>query len=131
MSQGAALEQVSPAAETVSTPEANSYGVLIAVSLGALLAPLNSTMIAVSLPRIIDDLDSSVETTGWLITSYLITLAVLQPFAAMVVRCHHPAPTEHRAADRSQRIAQAPALPARDRAFSGHAAVEVAVERIA
>lgn len=54
---------------------------LAAVALGTILAPLNSTMIAVSLPRIIDDFDSSVETTGWLITSYLITLAVLQPFA--------------------------------------------------
>ena len=55
--------------------------VLVAVALGALLAPLNSTMIAVALPDIVDDLDSSIGTVGWLVTSYLLALAVVQPVA--------------------------------------------------
>ncbi len=55
--------------------------VLVAVALGALLAPLNSTMIAVALPDIVDDFDSSIGTVGWLVTSYLLALAVVQPVA--------------------------------------------------
>ncbi len=55
--------------------------VLVAVALGALLAPLNSTMIAVALPDIVDGFDSSIGTVGWLVTSYLLALAVVQPVA--------------------------------------------------
>lgn len=55
--------------------------VLVAVALGALLAPLNSTMIAVALPDIVEGFDSSVGTVGWLVTSYLLALAVVQPVA--------------------------------------------------
>jgi EmrB/QacA subfamily drug resistance transporter len=55
--------------------------VLVAVALGALLAPLNSTMIAVALPDIVDDFDTTVGTVGWLVTSYLLALAVVQPVA--------------------------------------------------
>jgi EmrB/QacA subfamily drug resistance transporter len=55
--------------------------VLVTVALGAILAPLNSTMIAVALPRIIRDFDTSVGTAGWLVTSYLLALAVVQPVA--------------------------------------------------
>ena len=54
---------------------------LIAVALGALLAPLNSTMIAVALPDIVDDFDTTIGTVGWLVTSYLLALAVVQPVA--------------------------------------------------
>ncbi len=55
--------------------------VLIAVALGALLAPLNSTMIAVALPDIVDGFHTSIGTVGWLVTSYLLALAVVQPVA--------------------------------------------------
>jgi EmrB/QacA subfamily drug resistance transporter len=55
--------------------------VLIAVALGALLAPLNSTMIAVAVPDIVDDFDTTVGTVGWLVTSYLLALAIVQPVA--------------------------------------------------
>jgi EmrB/QacA subfamily drug resistance transporter len=53
--------------------------VLTAVSLGALLAPLNSTMIAVALPVMRRDLGVSHGAVGWLISSYLIAMAVTQP----------------------------------------------------
>src|SRR3954447_17011480 len=55
--------------------------VLIAVALGALLAPLNSTMIAVALPDIVDGFDTTIGTVGWLVTTYLLALAVVQPVA--------------------------------------------------
>ena len=38
-------------------------------------------MIAVALPDIVDDFDSSIGTVGWLVTSYLLALAVVQPVA--------------------------------------------------
>jgi len=42
----------------VSQRQGAERAVLVTVALGALLAPLNSTMIAVALPRIIDDFDT-------------------------------------------------------------------------
>lgn len=56
-------------------------GVLATVALGAILAPLNSTMIAVALPSIVHDFDSGVRSVGLLVTSYLLALAVVQPIA--------------------------------------------------
>ena len=52
---------------------------LIAIALAALLAPLNSTMITVALPQIIEEYNASVTTAGWLVIAYLITMASLQP----------------------------------------------------
>lgn len=52
--------------------------VLLAVILGASLAPLNSTMLLVALPDILDAFSAEVSTGAWLITSYLIAVAALQ-----------------------------------------------------
>lgn len=49
------------------------------VCLIGMLIPLNSTMIAVALPDVVDDLDSSVGTASWLVSGYLIAMASLQP----------------------------------------------------
>ena len=46
-----------------------------------MLAPLNSTMIAVALPQIIQEFETDVAGAGWLVTAYLITMASLQPVA--------------------------------------------------
>ena len=54
---------------------------LAAVALGGLLAPLNSTMIAVALPDIRSDFALSHGAITWLVSSYLITMAVAQPVA--------------------------------------------------
>ena len=63
----------------------NGWGredVLVAtVALGAVLAPLNSTMIAVALPAIADELAAGPAAAGWLVTAYLIAMASLQPVA--------------------------------------------------
>ena len=58
--------------------------VTITVALGTVLAPLNSTMIAVALPGIMDDFDRSVASAGWLITGYLIIMASLQPVTGKI-----------------------------------------------
>ena len=54
---------------------------VLAVALGNLLVPLNSTMIVVALPLIGRDLGADHVTLAWLITSYLIAMAALQPIA--------------------------------------------------
>src|SRR5947209_10512407 len=42
--------------------------VVLTVALGVLLAPLNSTMIAVALPRVADSFHESTAVVGWLVT---------------------------------------------------------------
>ena len=50
-------------------------------SMCSVLAPLNSTMIAVVLPQIRDDFGLTRGSVGWLISAYLIAMAVAQPVA--------------------------------------------------
>jgi MFS family permease len=54
---------------------------LAAIALGAILAPLNSTMIVIALPRLMDDFGESLTAATWLVTTYLVAMAVLQPLA--------------------------------------------------
>ncbi|HYH31830.1 MAG TPA: MFS transporter [Pseudonocardia sp.] len=57
-------------------------GAITAVVLcGAVLGPLNSTMIAVALPPMAAELDVAASTMSWLVTAYLIAMAALQPVA--------------------------------------------------
>jgi MFS family permease len=56
----------------------------ISVALGNLLVPLNSTMIVVALPQVARDLRVDVGETSWIVTSYLIAMAALQPIAGRV-----------------------------------------------
>jgi EmrB/QacA subfamily drug resistance transporter len=56
------------------------YWLLLAtVCLGGILAPLNSTMLAVALPDIRQDFDVGHAEIAWLVSSYLIAMAVAQP----------------------------------------------------
>src|SRR6187431_3090009 len=52
---------------------------LVAVALGTMLAPLNSTMIVVALPSILDDFGHSLAWGSWIIVSYLVAMAAIQP----------------------------------------------------
>ncbi|HEU0336291.1 MAG TPA: MFS transporter [Gaiellaceae bacterium] len=54
-------------------------GIVLTVVLGTMLVPLNSTMIAVAVPELIDAFDASLGSVGWLVTGYLIAMASLQP----------------------------------------------------
>jgi EmrB/QacA subfamily drug resistance transporter len=61
------------------------YRLLLAtVSLGGVLAPLNSTMLAVALPEIRDDLHVGHGAIAWLVSAYLIAMAVAQPIGGRV-----------------------------------------------
>ncbi len=78
-----ALSVSSPQADgqaTAARPGAER-GILITVALSTTLAPLNSTMIATALPEIMRSFRADLGTAGWLITSYLVTMAALQPVA--------------------------------------------------
>ncbi|MEZ4617377.1 MAG: MFS transporter [Caldilineaceae bacterium] len=52
-----------------------------AIALVTMLAPLNSTMIAIALPSIADNFHVGVSTASILVPTYLFIMAVLQPFA--------------------------------------------------
>ncbi|MEX1193692.1 MAG: MFS transporter [Dehalococcoidia bacterium] len=52
---------------------------LLTVSLGGILAPLNSTMLAVALPELRRDFDVGHAEIAWLVSAYLIAMAVAQP----------------------------------------------------
>jgi MFS family permease len=55
--------------------------VLAAVALSGTLLPLNSTMLAVALPDIASGTGGGVAAASWLVTSYVIAMATLGPFA--------------------------------------------------
>lgn len=62
--------------------ENNKHGlVLLSILTGTFLVPVNSTMIAVGLPSIVESLHSSLAHASWVITVYLIVMTVLQPIA--------------------------------------------------
>src|SRR5687768_12335886 len=53
--------------------------VLATAALGTMLAPLNSTMIVVALPDILDDFGRSLAWGSWIVLSYLVAMAAVQP----------------------------------------------------
>jgi len=73
-------EAAGPQTSVLSTQR----GLLLAIALGTTLAPINSTMIAVALPNIESVLDVSVSATAWLVTLYLVAMAVGQPIGGRI-----------------------------------------------
>ena len=70
-----------PFASSADDAATRERAVLMAVALACVLVPLNSTMLAVGLPRVVDDLGVSLGAASWLVTSYLLAMASLQPVA--------------------------------------------------
>ena len=61
-------------------PRSVSYPLLLlTVSLGIVLAPVNSTMLAVALPQLRRDFGVGYAEIAWLVSAYLIAMAVAQP----------------------------------------------------
>jgi EmrB/QacA subfamily drug resistance transporter len=54
---------------------------LFVILIGTFLVPVNSTMIAVSLPSIAESLHRSILSVSWMISIYLMIMVVLQPVA--------------------------------------------------
>ncbi len=71
------IEKAVPTASKISMERR----LLITVVLAGILAPLNSTMIAVALPRLMEAFGVPLTSAGWLVTAYLIAMASLQPIA--------------------------------------------------
>lgn len=65
---------IAPAGRQVAERE-----VLLTAALGTMLAPLNSTMIVVALPDILDRFDRSLSWGSWIVLSYLVAMASVQP----------------------------------------------------
>lgn len=73
-------DEISVDSDVSSTTDTSSENlVLLTVALGTMLAPLNSTMIAVAMPSIMSAFDVELSSAGWLVTAYLIGMASLQP----------------------------------------------------
>jgi EmrB/QacA subfamily drug resistance transporter len=53
--------------------------VLVTAALGTMLAPLNSTMIVVALPDILHEFNRSLAWGSWIVISYLVAMAAVQP----------------------------------------------------
>jgi MFS family permease len=64
---------------TVPAPLSGFRKLQVAMAIAGLLAPLNSSMIAVALPAIRSDFHVGVGALTWLVSSYLIVVAVSQP----------------------------------------------------
>ena len=76
------MTQVTPVPNAIpeeNTVAGKSRWLLPAIAIGTTLAPLNSTMIAVALPEIQHSFNVSVTATAWLVTLYLVAMAVGQP----------------------------------------------------
>jgi EmrB/QacA subfamily drug resistance transporter len=61
------------------TPTGRYWLLLVTVSLGGVFAPLNSTMLAVALPELRRDFEVGHAEVAWLVSAYLIAMAVAQP----------------------------------------------------
>ncbi len=66
-------------ADRQATAHTSGRAVLLTAALGTMLAPLNSTMIVVALPEILDDFGHSLAWGSWIVISYLVAMAAVQP----------------------------------------------------
>ncbi len=53
--------------------------ILFGVALGTMLAPLNTTLVALALPEFSGEFGASLDAVTWTITAYVIAMAVVQP----------------------------------------------------
>lgn len=67
--------------KAVSVRSSAETQLVTAIALVTMLAPLNSTMIAIALPSIAENFHVGVSTASILVPTYLFIMAVLQPFA--------------------------------------------------
>jgi len=66
-------------ADRQPTTDISGRTVLLTAALGTMLAPLNSTMIVVALPEILNDFGHSLAWGSWIVISYLVAMAAVQP----------------------------------------------------
>ncbi|MCZ6875211.1 MAG: MFS transporter [bacterium] len=73
-------------AASTDAAEQNAGGrwMVLLVALGTMLAPLNSTLIAVALPNVMTEFNVGAAQVTWLVTAYLAAMASLQPLAGKI-----------------------------------------------
>jgi EmrB/QacA subfamily drug resistance transporter len=71
----------SPTSQRVAGRPAHGHLLLAVVAGGTILAPINSTMIAVALPALMTAFGVGVAGVSWIVILYLVTMASLQPVA--------------------------------------------------
>ena len=64
---------------TLKDNNISTSGIIITVILAIFVAPMNSTMLAVALAPIRDEFGVTTGSAGWLISAYLVTIAVMRP----------------------------------------------------
>ena len=62
-------------------PEINPWIIAIAVMLGTFMEVLDTTVVNVALPHIAGNLSATVDETTWVLTSYLVSNAIVLPIA--------------------------------------------------
>jgi len=72
-------ELLRPARLDSGTSSTRDWSILLPMSAASLLAPLNSTMLAVALPDIRSSFGVSVGAATWLVFGYLVCVAITQP----------------------------------------------------
>ena len=85
---GPRLRRASCRSKTASGPAEGTpnYILLLAtVSLGSILAPINSTMLAVALPELRHDFGVGHAEVAWLVSAYLIAMAVARGMGPAVI----------------------------------------------
>ena len=60
-------------------PEINPWIIAIAVMLGTFMEVLDTTVVNVALPHIAGNLSATVDETTWVLTSYLVSNAIVLP----------------------------------------------------
>jgi EmrB/QacA subfamily drug resistance transporter len=78
-SAAAKSTQAAEISHKASPSEPRFWLLLVTVSLGGVFAPLNSTMLAVALPELRRDFEAGHAEIAWLVSAYLIGMAVAQP----------------------------------------------------
>ncbi len=64
-------------------PEINPWIIAIAVMLGTFMEVLDTTVVNVALPHIAGNLSATVDETTWVLTSYLVSNAIVLPICRM------------------------------------------------
>ena len=69
------------------------WTVLAIVMIGTLMSALDSSIVNVSLPKIMADFGASVDDIEWVVTGYMLSFAVLMPTEAVSLAVPHPPAT--------------------------------------
>jgi MFS family permease len=67
---------------TPYTPQVNKWLIAIAVMPGTIMELIDTTVVNVALPHIAGSLSAGVDESTWVLTSYLVSNAIMMPLAA-------------------------------------------------